>query len=206
MNFEFFDEYKLIINTIIMANKNIINFIFEMKQLSRIKHEGWRMIGIEDPESVADHSLRSAQIGFILAKLEEYENPCEVCSMIVFHDMAESRIGDVHRVANRYIEVEEEKVVEEQTRKLDEIGEEIFEMWKQAENRSTAAGIIARDANWLDMAFTAKAYMEIGYKYAKDWMNNIEKSLKTKSAKELFNELKRSDSNEWWQKLKKMKK
>jgi hypothetical protein len=37
-------------------------------------------------------------------------------------------------------------------------------------------------------------------------MNNIEKSLKTESAKELFNELKKSDSNEWWQGLKKMKK
>ena len=189
-----------------MTNKNIINFIFELKQLSRIKHEGWKMIGIKDPESVADHSLRSAQIGFILAKLEKYDDPCEICSIIVFHDMAESRIGDIHRVANRYIEVEEEKVAKEQTKKLDEIGEEIFEMWKQAENRNTKAGIIARDANWLDMAFTAKAYMEIGYKYAKDWMNNIEKSLKTESAKELFNELKKSDSNEWWQGLKKMKK
>ena len=38
-----------------MTNKNIINFIFELKQLSRIKHEGWKIIGIEDPESVADH-------------------------------------------------------------------------------------------------------------------------------------------------------
>ena len=189
-----------------MKNKDIINFIFEMKQLSRIKHEGWRMIGIEDPESVADHSLRAAQIGFILAKLEKYDNPYEVCSIVVFHDIAESRIGDIHRVANRYIRVEEEKVVEEQMKKLDEIGEEIFEMWKQAENRSIEAGIIARDANWLDMAFTAKAYMEIGYEYAEDWMNNIEKSLKTESAKELFNESKKSDSNEWWQKLKKMKK
>jgi putative hydrolase of HD superfamily len=168
MNFEFFDEYKLIVNTIIMTNKNIINFIFELKQLSRIKHEGWKIIGIKNPESVAEHSLRSAQIGFILAKLEKYDNPYKICSIIVFHDMAESRIGDIHRVANRYIEVEEEKVAKEQTKKLDEIGEEIFEMWKQTENRSTAAGIIARDANWLDMAFTAKAYMEIGYKYAKE--------------------------------------
>ncbi|MCK4891670.1 MAG: HD domain-containing protein [Candidatus Pacebacteria bacterium] len=188
-----------------MKNKNIINFIFEMKQLSRIKHEGWRMIGIDNPETVADHSLRSAQIGFILAKLEKYNNPYEVCSIVVFHDMAESRIGDIHRIANRYMKVEEEKVAEEQTKKLDKIGEEIFEMWRQAENRSTVAGIIAKDADMLDMAFMAKSYMEIGYKYSKDWINNIEKSLKTKSAKELFNELIKSDSNEWWQDLKKMK-
>ncbi len=189
-----------------MTNENIINFVFELKHLSRIKHEGWRMIGIKNPESVADHSLRAAQIGFILAKLEKYNNPQEVCSIVVFHDMAESRIGDIHKVANRYIKVEEEKVVKEQTEKLGDLGEDILNMHEQIENRSTTAGIIAKDADMLDMAFTAKAYAEIGYEYAKDWMNNIEKILKTESAKELFNELKKSDSNEWWQKLKKLKK
>ena len=120
--------------------------------------------------------------------------------------MTESRIGDIHKVANRYVKVEEEKVAKEQTEKLGNLGGDILHMHEQIENRSTAAGIIAKDADMLDMAFTAKAYTEIGYEYAKDWMNNIEKILKTESAKELFNELKKSNSNEWWQKLKKMKK
>ena len=189
-----------------MTTKNIINFIFELKQLSRIKHEGWKIIGIENPESVAEHSLRAEQIGFILAKLEKYDDPDKVCSMIVFHDIAESRIGDIHRIANRYLKVEEEKVVKNQTEKLDDLGKDILDMYKQIENKNTVAGVIAKDADMLEMAFAAKAYLEIGYKYAKDWMDNIEKALKTKSAKELFEELKKSNSNEWWQGLKKMKK
>lgn len=48
--------------------KKIITFIFELVQLRRIKHEGWRLVGIDNPESVAEHSLRAAQIGYILAK------------------------------------------------------------------------------------------------------------------------------------------
>ena len=33
-----------------------------MLQLRRIKHEGWRLIGVDNPESVADHSLRAGKI------------------------------------------------------------------------------------------------------------------------------------------------
>ncbi len=188
-----------------MENKDVLNFIFEMNQLKRIKHEGWRLIGIKDPESVADHSLRSAQIGYILAKLEKYENPSEVCAMAVFHDIIEARIGNIHRVANRYIKVDGREAAGEQTEKLDEIGEDILNLWEQAETRSTIAGVIAKDADRLDQAMTAKEYMEKGYDYAKDWIDNIEKSIRTESAKHLLADLRSSDSNAWWQGLKKLK-
>ena len=50
--------------------QKITNLIFEGLHLKRIKHEGWRMCGIENPDSVAEHSLNAAQIGYILAKME----------------------------------------------------------------------------------------------------------------------------------------
>ena len=50
--------------------KNQINFLFELGQLKRVKHEGWRLVGVEHPESVAEHSLRAAQIGYVIAALE----------------------------------------------------------------------------------------------------------------------------------------
>ena len=189
-----------------MNNKNILKFIFELGQLKRVKHEGWKLIGIDNPESVAEHSLRAAQIGFILAKLEKYENPFEVCSILVFHDVAECRIGDIHRVGNRYISVDEEKVVEEQTAKLENIGKEISEMYEQIERKNTKAGIIAKDADFLEMAFMAKEYLERGYGFAQDWIDNISKSVQTKSAVSLLKDLQKSNSNDWWQGLKKMKK
>lgn len=188
-----------------MTNKDILNFIFELGQLKRIKHEGWRLIGVEFPESVADHCLRAAQIGYILAKMEKYENPFEVCSMVVFHDIVECRIGDIHRVANRYVSVETKKVAKDQVKNLDAMGEEILEMYGQADERSSAAGIIAKDADRLDMAVTAKEYKEKGYAYAQDWIDNISKSIRTESAKKLMKELENSDSNQWWPGLKKLK-
>ncbi|MBS3167792.1 HD domain-containing protein [Candidatus Woesearchaeota archaeon] len=184
--------------------KHITNFIYELGQLKRIKHEGWRLIGVENPESVADHTTRAAQIAFILANLENYKNPYEVCTLVVFHDIGETRVGDIHKVANSYIKVEEEKAVEDQTSKLNEIGKEILKIWKESENRNTLAGEIARDADLLEQAFTAKELIEIGHEKAQDWINNVTKALKTESAKRLLKELQEINSTDWFDGLKKL--
>jgi len=187
-----------------MDEKNILNFIFELGQLRRLKHSGWQLIKVDSPESVADHSLRAAQIGFILAKLENYENPLEVCGILLFHDIIECRVGDIHKVANRYVSVDKEQVLKDQLENLGSIGKEIFEMLKQLKVKNTKAGIIAKDADYLEQAVTAKELIEKGYAYAQDWINNVEKALKTSSAKKLLKLLKKAGSNDWWQGLKKI--
>lgn len=186
-----------------MKLKKIIQFIFELGHLKRIKHEGWRVIGINKPESVSEHSLRAAQIGYILAELEGYENPHEVCSMVVFHDIGECRVGDIHKIASHYIQVDEEQAVKDQTQDIQAIGQNIFNLWHQAEFKSTKAGILAKDADMLEQAFTAKEYMEQGHKEAIHWINNISKHLQSKSAKALLKNMLSSNPNAWWQKAKK---
>ncbi|MBT4824539.1 HD family hydrolase [Candidatus Woesearchaeota archaeon] len=188
-----------------MKSNKLINLIFELGQLKRVKHEGWRLVGVEHPESVAEHSLRAAQIGYLIAKLEGYKNPEEICAMLVFHDMAETRVGDIHKVANRYVKRDEKSAAKAQTKELGKLGIEIFKLWETSENIKTVQGIIVKDADLLDMAFMAKEYMEQGHKYAKDWIHNIEKRLKTKTAKKLLSGLKKTHSNEWWKGLKKIK-
>jgi putative hydrolase of HD superfamily len=183
---------------------HICNFIFELGQLKRIKHEGWKLLGDSNPESVADHSLRAAQIGFILAELEGYQKPEEVCAMLVFHDIAECRIGDVHKIAARYINPDEEQVVRDQIRDLDEVGKDIFDLWEQVDHSDTEAGVIAKDADLLEMAVTAKEYVETGFQYASDWLERIAKKLQTESAHRLLACLRDLHPHEWWKGLKKI--
>lgn len=185
--------------------KKLTNFLFELGMLRRIKHEGWRIAGIENPESVADHSLRAAQVGYILAKLENYPNPHEIVSILVFHDIGECRIGDIHKVGNRYIKADEDQAVKDQTANLGKIGEEIYKLWHIMENKNPQAGIIAKDADYIEQALTAKEYLEKGYNKASDWITNISNAIQTDSAKELLKTLKEADSNDWWQGLKKLK-
>jgi len=187
-----------------MNNKNIWNFIFELGQLRKIEHEGWRLINADNIDSVAEHSLRAAQIGFILAKLENYQNPLEVVAIAVFHDVAECRTGDFHKVANRYINADEERAVKEQIENLGDIGKEIYHLWKQAEHKNTKAGIIAKDADLLEQAAMAKEYLDKSYEFAQDWINNVSKLLQTNAAKQLLAALQETNSNDWWQGLKKI--
>jgi len=147
--------------------------------------------------------LRAAQIAFVLAKLEGYENPFEVCTLTVFHELEECRIGDLHRVAKWYVKTEDEKAVKEQVERLGKIGKEIFRLWKKVKNPNTKAGVIAKDADLLEMIATAKELMDKGLKDAKDWIERARKELKTESAKRLLEGLESSDSNEWWITLKK---
>jgi len=186
-----------------MSEKQILNFIYELGTLQRIKHEGWKIAGIKDPESVAEHSLRAAQIAFILAKMEGHKQPHKIATMLVFHDIGECRIGDIHKVANRYIDAHEEQAVKDQTKPLKKLGEEILSLWQETEEAKTEAGKIAKDADLLEQAITAKEYQEQGYLSVQNWLTNIKKALKTKSAKDLFKKLSKTRSTDWWQGLKK---
>ncbi|MBN1792709.1 HD domain-containing protein [Candidatus Woesearchaeota archaeon] len=184
--------------------KDAVNFFFELGMLRKTEHQGLRLIGVDNPGSVAAHSLRAAQIGYVLAKMEGHDNPQEVCSLIVFHDIGECRVGDINKVNARYVKADEERAVDEQLSKIGSVGDEIKDMWLQVEKRSTAAGNIAKDADYVEQAVLAKEYVERGYEYAQDWIDNCKKVVKTKSALKLLEEIDKANSNEWWQGLKKI--
>ena len=185
--------------------KDFCDFIFELGHLKKIHHEGWKFLGDKFPESVADHVLRAAQIGFILAKLEGYNNPYEICTIAVFHDINECRIGDIHKIGKKYTDSDDEKAVTEQTKDLGEIGIDLLNIWKKTAYQNSTAGLIAKDADLLEMAVTAKEYIDRGYSDASEWIENISNELKTESAKKLLNEIKKANSNSWWKNLKKNK-
>ena len=188
----------------LMNDEDVLKFFYELEQLRRIKHVGWYLAMVENPDSVAEHTLRAAQIGYVLAHMEGYNNPEEVAAMLVFHDMAETRIPDVHKVANRYVTRDEVAVVKEQTEQLGVAGEKILAAVQQVEERNTTAGIIAKDADLLETAVTAREYMERGHAIAQDWIDNCNKRMKTASAKRLLSKLHDSKPTDWWQGLKKI--
>lgn len=187
-----------------MQSKEILKFFYEMGQLSRVKREGWRLLGIEDPESIADHSLRAAQIGWVLAKLEGYKDPNEVAAMLIFHDIGECRVGDIHKLANRYITVDEAAAVKEQVSRLGSAGDDVLGLWTQIEERQTQAGIIAKDADLLELAVRAQEYMERGFADASEWFLAAKQRIQTKSGKDLIDLLPQVSSSSWWHGLKKL--
>jgi len=184
-----------------MEDENIWDFIFELGQQRFISHDGLRLAGVKDRDSIGEHTLRTAQIAFILAKLENYEDPYKVCTIAVFHEIGECRIGDINKIASRYIKGDEANAVKEQTNKLGDIGKEILELWEKFEHAEDKAGIIARDADLLELATIAKELLEKGYE-TEDWIVNQIERLQTESAKRLGAILKEQNSTNWWKGIK----
>ncbi len=189
-----------------MNIKKIVNFIFEINQLKRQRHAGPQFAGIKNPDTVAEHSLRAAQIGYILAVMEGV-NPEKVASMLIIHDNGEARVGDQTKVGARCFsnkKAEQDAFLEQS----DNLGDEIKNRWKKLfleyEERTSQEGIIAKDADWLEQAFQAKEYVELGYKGMQNWVDNVEKALETESAKKIIKEMKKTSFIEWWRNLKKM--
>jgi putative hydrolases of HD superfamily len=189
-----------------MNIKNVVNFIFELGQLKKQARTGWWLAGVKDPSSVAEHTLRAAQIGYILAVMEGAD-PEKVASILIMHDNAETRIGDQNKVAARYIDADEGRhlALNDQAENVgEETGEKLKQYFNEFEKRNTREGIIARDADWLEAAFQAKEYVDLGYSSAQDWIDNMEIAIETESAKKLLAEMKKAKFTDWWKDLKKM--
>ncbi len=186
--------------------KKITDLLFELGQLKRVKRSGWWLINIKDPESVADHSFRTAAIGYFLAKMEKTDYK-KVILAGLFNDIHETRINDLHKLGHRYIDFKkaENKVFEEQMKNIpDEISNELIQVHNEFQDQVSMDGIIAIDVVLIVCALQAKEYIKLGYKDAQDWIINISKIIKTDSAKKLLKEIENTDPNEWWQGLKKI--
>lgn len=186
-----------------MDLKALTEYINELGVLKRIKHSGPIYAGVNTPDTLAEHALRTAQIGYFLAKMEKLDFG-EVIAICIFHDNAEIRIGDLNRINDRYIKNKkeaEEKAFKDQIKKFPkDIKDELMDFFNNQSTLSSKEGIAARDADLLETMFQAKEYYEIGYDTFR-WLENGSKYLKTKSAKKLFKELLKNKTTDWWKSL-----
>ncbi|WP_433350960.1 HD domain-containing protein [Micromonospora sp. CA-111912] len=79
-----------------------MRFIFEADVLKRAARTGWWFAGVKHPETIAEHSHRTALIGIILAAMEGAD-PARVTMLCVLHDTQETRTTDLPHIAKRYL-------------------------------------------------------------------------------------------------------
>jgi putative hydrolase of HD superfamily len=188
-----------------MDEKKFVSFLYEAGQLKRVKRSGWWLEGVKDPESVAEHSYRTAIIAYFLAKIEN-EDKNKIAIMCLFHDVHETRLNDMHKLAQRYIKTDEaeNECLKEQFELLGEEGKEIHSLLLNFAEGKTKEAVIAKDADLLEDALTAKEYMDIGYKTAAEHLNRIKKLLILDSSKRILRIIESTSSYEWFKELKRL--
>lgn len=181
----------------------VLNFIIEAGLLKRVQRSGWSVVGVANPESVADHSFRCAVIAYFLCRGEGIDSG-QAILMSLFNDICEARITDLHKMAQRYIDGKdaEDKAFDEQIASLPgPLKKELALMRSEYRKQESKASKIARDADILECLIQAKEYYELGNKLAKKFLIRAPKYLETKSARKLWQEAKDADFNLWWEKL-----
>lgn len=171
--------------------RNAANFIFETGDLKRIRRSGWWHCKIRDPESVAEHSFRTSFIAYVIARLQKSDSPEKIAFLALIHDLPESRLLDLHRISGAYVGGKahiEENIFRDQSGMLG----------LQLPAPSPSEAIIVKDADLLEMAFTAKEYADAGHAQATHLLKEAGRSLKLPPSKKLFSTLKSTPSDEWW--------
>ncbi|MEV0352840.1 HD domain-containing protein [Nonomuraea sp. NPDC050680] len=98
----------------------LTGLLYEVGLLKRYKRTGWLVAGVRDPESIADHSFRTAIIASVITALEG-GNPERAAFLSLFHDTQETRVTDIPYIGKRYLKAApNEEVTADQVRGVPE--------------------------------------------------------------------------------------
>src|SRR5438445_13443732 len=71
------------------------DFFFIVSQLKKVPRKGWKQkVGIEHPESVADHSYGTAMLAMVCSDIIGVKTE-KILKMALLHDLTESITGDL---------------------------------------------------------------------------------------------------------------
>jgi len=151
----------------------LLKFMHDGIRLKLVPRSGWWYYGVKDPESVADHvysmSLMAMIIAESLRKMGEDVDTGKVVKMALIHELGETRIGDIHLEARRYIPKEElddaeNKAFQDVVGILGDVSEEMLKLYREFEERSSKEALIVRAADKLELLFQAYMYEKFGYR------------------------------------------
>ncbi|HEU5374940.1 MAG TPA: HD domain-containing protein [Ktedonobacteraceae bacterium] len=186
-----------------MKLANIAKYLYEIGHLKHQKRTGWWRMGVREPESVAEHSYRTAVIGYVLATLEG-ANPERTAVICLFHDTAETRIGDLHWVAKRYLHVKEAEQVafDEQVKQLPGgVANAISNLVNEYKEKSSQEALLAREADLLECLLQSREYEMQGYTKGLEWAKICREGLQNDTARNLADACLNSDPGDWFQNL-----
>ncbi|MER6532116.1 HD domain-containing protein [Streptomyces sp. NPDC001508] len=177
----------------------VAHFLYEAGTLKNTKRSGWWMAGVKDPESVADHSWRTALIATVIAKLEGAD-PARAAFLAVWHDTGETRTGDVNHLGKKYTagEADPEAITADQVAGMPAIlADAVKEVVAEYEAKESAEAQCARDADKLECMIQGIEYRDQGYANAQRWIDNSRGRIVTKSGHALADAVLATGSLDW---------
>ncbi len=161
-----------------MTNSSLQNLIkfFEMAgRLKRIPRAGWVEMGIRQPESVADHTFRTAILCMIFAGMKDL-NELKLLRMALIHDLPEAVTGDLTPSKKTKESKERENTAIKEILDLlpKKQKKKYMKDWNEYQEGKTNEAKAVRQLEKLEMALQTKEYER-----AKSTDQNLERFIKS---------------------------
>lgn len=178
----------------------ITRYIYEIGNLKLSVRQGWWQAGVREPESIADHSFRVAVIGFVLAVLDGEADPATTATTCLFHDIIETRLGDIPNVAKHYLSPQAPEVVaaDQMSGVPEGITSRVLSLVNDYVAQESREAMLAKDADRLECIVQAREYQLQGYKNVDPWIASNLAKLKSAAARSLADAAQSLPPDEWW--------
>jgi putative hydrolases of HD superfamily len=179
--------------------ERLAHLIHEAGVLKLLPRTGWAYCGVSSPESIAEHSFRTAVIAGVIAKAEGAD-PARATYLAVWHDTQETRVLDIPHLGRKYLEAaSNERVTADQVAGLpQEVADDVRDLVHEYEEAASLEAQCARDADKLECLFQAIEYRDAGARNVEGWIETSRAKLRTRSAKQVADTaLSLPSSQEW---------
>jgi len=179
-------------------NSRDIELLFELGSLRNVQRL-WRQHFGMDVANDLEHTVRVIWIALLIARLEGINSDEKIVTMGLLHDIAESRTVDHGHVHKAYVISDEERAAHDmfQGTNLGDL-ERLLNEYKE---RQSLEAKIVKDADNLDVDFELRELASRGSTLPKKWLKGRKiirnRKLYTKSAKQIWDLLQKSDSDTW---------
>lgn len=173
----------------------LADLIFEAGMLRKTPRTGYQFLG-SGAENVAEHSFRTAFIGYVLAK-RAGADAGQTALLCLFHDLHEARTGDFNYVSKAYNTSERTRALQDALRGTG-LSQDILGLWHELEDVTSLEAQLAQDADQLDLIANLKEEADLGNPYAAKWMSAALERLRTSWGRELAETLAATDHTDWW--------
>jgi putative hydrolase of HD superfamily len=131
--------------------------------LKRTRRSGWVEVGVYQPESVADHTFRTAILSMLYADIEGLD-PLKLLRMALIHDLPEAVIGDLTPSKKTAETKEKEDTAINQILNLlpERQREKYLTVWNEYTEGKTREAQAVRQLEKIEMALQAKEYEKAG--------------------------------------------
>ncbi|MBV9159069.1 MAG: HD domain-containing protein [Candidatus Kaiserbacteria bacterium] len=188
--------------------KRDLEFLFEIGSLRNFER-AWRQHAGLSVASTPEHTFRVAFLALLIAREEGLRGSDEkILKMALLHDVAETRTGDLGYVQRVYVKADDHKAASDMF--ADTSFGDLEKILQEYEARSSKEAKIVKDADNLEYDLEIRELEEQGHKLPKKLAGNRrlvrDKKFYTKTAKRLWDALKRADPDAWHLKANKWKK